>query len=104
MKIEFLFFEGCPNAKESYNNLLEAIRELNIDTEVETINVKDLETAQKVKFLGSPSVYVNGIDIYSLSYPSDISYSCRTYNINGKITGILPKEFILERLKTILNK
>ncbi len=104
MKIQYLFFEGCPNADATYNNLLEALKELNKDLEVEIINVKDLETAHKMKFLGSPSIYVDSIDIYTLSAPSDISYSCRTYNINGKITGILPKEFIIERLKSFLNK
>lgn len=101
-KISFLYFEGCPNSEPTYQNLLEALRELNLNIDVEKINVADLETAKKVKFMGSPSIYVNGIDIYTEKTPDNTSYSCRTYNINNQITGILAKSFILEKLKKFI--
>ncbi|HEK25193.1 MAG TPA: DUF2703 domain-containing protein [Hydrogenobaculum sp.] len=101
-KIEFLFFQGCPNSEPTYQNLLEALKELNINIPINSIDVKDLETAQKVKFMGSPSIYVNSIDIYTGKAPDQISYSCRTFNINGNISGVIPKEFIKERLKSFL--
>ncbi len=102
MNIEFLFFEGCPNSTPTYQNLLEALKDLNLNNPVKSINVEDLETAKKTYFMGSPSIYVNDIDIYTMEKPKNISYSCRTYNIDGKITGVLSKEFILERLKQFL--
>jgi hypothetical protein len=101
-KIEFLFFQGCPNSEPTYKNLMEALKELNINIPVKSIDVKDLEIAQKVKFMGSPSIYVNGIDIYTDKTPDQISYSCRTFNINGNISGVIPKEFIKEKLKSFL--
>lgn len=101
-KIEFLFFQGCPNSKPTYQNLLEALKELNINIPINSIDVKDLEIAQKVKFMGSPSIYVNGIDIYTSKAPDQISYSCRTFNIGGNISGVIPKEFIKEKLKNFL--
>lgn len=104
MKIEFLYFEGCPNSEPTYHNLLEALKDLNIDIPVDKINVSTLEMAQKTKFMGSPSIYVDGIDIYTEKYPDNISYSCRTYNIDNQITGILPKSFISQKLKNFLSK
>ncbi|GAB6077599.1 DF family (seleno)protein [Hydrogenobaculum acidophilum] len=101
-KIEFLFFQGCPNSTPTYNNLVEALKELNLNIPINSIDVKDLEIAQKVRFMGSPSIYVNGVDIYTGKSPDQISYSCRTFNINGNITGVLPKEFIKEKLKSFL--
>jgi len=101
-KIDFLFFQGYPNSEPTYKNLPEALRELNIDVSVNSIDVKDLESSQKLKFMGSPSIYVNSIDIYTGKPPDQISYSYRTFNINGIQTGVLPKEFVKEKLKSFL--
>lgn len=102
MNIEFLFFEGCPNSEATFKNLIQSLKELGIKEEPKKIEVKDLEDSKKFKFMGSPSIYINGIDIYTEDYPSVISYSCRTYNIDGKITGILPKDFITKKLQKIM--
>lgn len=102
-KIEFLYFNGCPNSQPTFDNLIESLKDLDSkDINVERIEVNNLEEAQKFKFLGSPSIYVNGIDLYTLKKPDKFNYACRTFNINNKKTGILTKEFIKERLKNLL--
>ena len=64
--IQFFYFEECPNYSKSLENLLEVISELNIDkNDLEIINIKDLESAKRYNFQGSPSIIVNGIDIYT---------------------------------------
>lgn len=64
--IEFQYFEGCPNAKASLNNLLEIKDELNIgDDEIRVIQVPDMESAEKNRFQGSPTILIRGVDIYT---------------------------------------
>jgi hypothetical protein len=47
-----------------------------------------------MKFQGSPSILVDGVDIYTGVKPEGFSYSCRVYEFDGKQTGVIPREFI----------
>jgi hypothetical protein len=97
--IEFQYFEGCPNAKNSLDNLIVVKKELKLeDNEIRIIEVPDLESAEKYNFQGSPSILINGIDIYTDSKPLGYNYSCRVYSFNGQQTGIIPREFIKEKI------
>ncbi|HHS48489.1 MAG TPA: DUF2703 domain-containing protein [Desulfurella acetivorans] len=100
-KIEFLYFSGCPNSEPTFNNLLEAMKELGINIDVQKIDVETLEKVKEVNFLGSPSIYVDGIDIYMLK-TQEVSYVCRTFDIDNKKSGIIPKTFIKDRLKDFI--
>ena len=97
--IEFQYFEGCPNAKTSLDNLLHVMHELNIhDDEINIMQLPDLESAEKNNFQGSPTVLIDGVDIYTGSKPQGYNYSCRVYFFNEIRTGIIPKEFIKEKM------
>lgn len=98
--IQFFYFEECPNYSKSLENLLEVISELNIDkNDLEIINIKDLESAKRYNFQGSPSIIVNGIDIYTEKKKTEgVNYTCRLYKFNNVVTGIIPKEFIKEKI------
>lgn len=97
--IEFLYFKGCPNSEETLSNLKEALKELNISEKVlNIIEVNDIEMAKKLNFSGSPTILVNGKDIYTLEKPVGFNFTCRIYDFGGKKIGIIPKDFIKERL------
>lgn len=102
--VEFQYFEGCPNAKETLNNLLSLVEEgfLKKD-EIKIIKIESPDDAQKLNFQDSPSILYNGVDIYTLEKPSSYAYNCRTYFIDGKLTGVLSKEFIKERIEKLKN-
>ena len=63
MKIEVLYFENCPNHVPTLERIHQVLREEGCDAEVREVLVPDVETARNVRFLGSPTVRVNGIDI-----------------------------------------
>jgi len=95
-KIEFLYFEGCPSYKQTLEYLKEVIEEENIETNLELVLVESPEDAQKVGFQGSPSIRVNGSDLEDKT--DSISFNCRLYRVEGKLTGIPSKEFIRNKL------
>ena len=98
--IEFQYFPGCTNAKTSLDNLMEVKNELKLnDDEIQIIQVPDTESAEKLNFQGSPTILIHGIDIYTDSKPIGSNYACRVYIFNGKQTGIIPKEFIKDKIE-----
>ena len=62
MKIEILYFEGCPNHKPAVERVQEIPREEGISADVVEVNVSDSRIAHKIGFLGSTTVRVNGLD------------------------------------------
>lgn len=103
--VEFQYFDGCPNADETIANLLELVKDGIISENDITVTViPDIETAKKLNFLGSPTILINNIDIYTEETPKTFRYSCRIYEFNGKKTGIIPKDFIAKQILKLLNK
>ena len=102
IEIQFLYFDGCPNAAQTRENLGTALDELGLDIEPEVIDV-DPSTFDG-PFLGSPSVLVNGVDVYTGSVPDAFEFSCRTFEIDGERTGSLPASVIRERIESALGR
>ena len=97
--IDFQYFDGCPNAGDTWNNLEMLIREGLIRREsVRRIEVPDMESAEKHQFQGSPTILIDGVDIYSGSKPEGVHYTCRIFTFDGVQTGVIPKEFIRQKL------
>lgn len=105
MKIDFLYFEGCPSYKIAYKYLKEVLEEEKIDAEIEKIHVSNDELAKKLKFLGSPTIRINGKDIdKSAQELKDFGIKCRIYFSDGEIMGYPSKEVIRSALKAIKPK
>jgi hypothetical protein len=95
-KIEFYYFEGCPSYKRALDHLKEIINEENIKADLKLVRVESPEDAQKVGFQGSPSIKIDGQDMEGRE--SDVSFTCRIYNIDGALTGIPSKEYIRKKV------
>ena len=80
--VEVLFFEGCPNVDLALSRVREALATSGLDgraTIVQT-NVRTTEDAQRRRFLGSPSVRVDGRDVEpAASTRADFGIQCRVY-------------------------
>lgn len=63
MHIQVLYFEGCPSYQTALRNLKEVLQEEDMDAEVEMIRVETEAEARQRRFLGSPTIRVNGLDI-----------------------------------------
>ena len=80
MKIQVLYFEGCPNHQSTVALVREVVTGLGLSAEVEEIAVNTQTEAGRLRFLGSPTVQVNGIDIEpSARDRTHYALSCRMY-------------------------
>lgn len=95
MKIEFLYFDGCPNHETALTNLKEVIFETGIECGIDIIKVEQPEDVTKHRFLGSPSIRINGQDLEIVEDEStDYSMRCRRYKNGETIEGFPSKELI----------
>ena len=100
--IEFQYFDGCPNSEATLINLKQLINEgLIAREELKITEVPDMESAERLNFQGSPSILLDGVDIYTETKPESYNYTCRIYTIYGERTGILPKDFIQKQVEKL---
>ncbi len=77
MDIALLYFDDCPNWKVAEERLA-AIAAERADLEVTRHLVDTLEEAERVGFHGSPSILVNGVDVFA-EPDAGVGLSCRVY-------------------------
>lgn len=89
MKIELLWFQGCPNHAAAHGLLRAVLRDMRVEAEVESIEVPDEETAKRLGFPGSPTIRVNGIDVEPGWQPCvDCTPRCRVYPTAAGLKGV----------------
>lgn len=98
MKMEILYFDGCP----SHEALLPRVRALAAQhgAEVELRRVETPEAALAERFLGSPSVRVDGEDIEpGTAQRSGFGLTCRVYSTDEGRVPLPPDEWIVDALR-----
>jgi len=63
VKVEILVAPGCGSRQQTEELVAKLLVETSIEANVETVVVEEIEQAAQFRFLGSPSVRVNGIDV-----------------------------------------
>ena len=97
--VEVLTFEGCPHAQPALELVERVLGELGLDATVRRIDVPDLETAETHRFLGSPTIRVNGRDIEpGVAERETYVLSCRIYRTDSGLTGGPDEQWLREAL------
>lgn len=95
MRVEVLYFEGCPSHEQLAPRLEELVREAGITDAVRLRRVESEEEAQAERFLGSPTVRVEGRDVEpGADERDDFGLKCRLYRVGGRASGVPPEEWI----------
>ncbi|HHT9120222.1 MAG TPA: DF family (seleno)protein [Candidatus Hypogeohydataceae bacterium YC41] len=102
-KIQLLHTKSCHSYKEALVEIRRALKELGLRAEVEVTMVNSQEKAQAYKFLGSPTIKIDGIDLEpELEATGNFSLSaCRTYLHEGSLYHYPPKEMVLKALESV---
>lgn len=81
MKIEFMYSKSTGRGKEAEEALKQAIEATELNVDIVYTEVTDSEDAKTKKFLGSPSIRVDGIDVeYGDREPDEYQAGTRYYN------------------------
>jgi hypothetical protein len=74
------------------------ITDLGIPADIEEVEITSPEDVERRRFLGSPTVLVDGVDIDpGARHRTDFSYSCRMYS---GVSGQPPEEMLIAALRS----
>jgi hypothetical protein len=100
MKIELLYFDGCPSYEALLPKLRATLAGEGIETEIELRRVESAEAAESERFLGSPTVRVDGDDVDpNARSRSDFGLKCRLYRSGDATSGLPPEQWITAALR-----
>lgn len=97
MNITFLYFEGCPSHDAALEQLRQVMAEEGTQAEIKIIKVETDEQAQRLHFVGSPTILIDGRDIDpppSEAYPA---LTCRAYRLEDGRISPLPSPAMIRR-------
>jgi hypothetical protein len=97
--IELLYFEDCPSYKAFLPRLRALLAESGVDAPVLGRRVESDQAAQRERFLGSPTVRIDDLDIEpGAAQRSDYGLKCRLYATADGLRGTPPDEWVLDAL------
>ncbi|MSQ13393.1 MAG: hypothetical protein EXR47_04545 [Dehalococcoidia bacterium] len=94
MRVQFLYFEGCPNWRQTLADLRATLREAGLPDAVELLQVTTPEDAAGLRFVGSPTVLVNSRDVEPNLPDGPYGLGCRVYWVSGRPGGTPPAEWL----------
>jgi hypothetical protein len=80
MEVLIQYFDGCPSWETARNRVAAAIEALPAEAVVTLFKVESNEEAERLGFRGSPSILVDGKDLFPTE-ASPIGMSCRASSI-----------------------
>ena len=99
--VEILYFDGCPNHEPAVALVERIDRELGARAEVRLVNVPDREAANRLRFLGSPTIRVDGVDVDPRTEERrDYALSCRIFATEHGPAGQPEERWVREALAT----
>ncbi len=105
MKVEVFYIDGCPNRQPAIERVHELLHEFGLTGNVREIPVTDSASAIEVRFLGSPTIHVNGIDVEpSSTTSSQFGLMCRMYLDGPRREGVPSVELIRRALLEASNQ
>ena len=99
MQIDLLYFDGCPSWEDALVNLKAALAAEGLRADIRLVKLEDNEDATRLKFLGSPSFQVKGVDMWH-EERKRYNLSCRIYTTPQGMKGVPTIEMLREKLRS----
>ena len=98
MKVEVLYFDGCPTYEAAAKTLRAVLAEVGLEAEVQLVAVNSDEEAGRLRFPGSPTIRVDGKDLFPVAEREDWRLGCRVYATPQGMRGSPTAEMLREAL------
>jgi hypothetical protein len=97
--VELLYFDGCPHYQALLRRLRELLLGVGAGDRLQLRRIPDEPTARRERFLGSPSVRVDGHDVEpGAAERSDFGLVCRLYPTADGLRSTPLDEWVLDAL------
>jgi hypothetical protein len=99
VNVELLYFDGCPNHEALVPHLERLLRSVQVPVSLELRRIPDEAAAERERFLGSPTVRVDGRDVEpGAEERDDFGLKCRLYRLPTGLRGAPLDEWVLDAL------
>ena len=99
MKIEGLYFDGCPTYETATKSMRAVLAEEEVEAEIKLIAVDTDEEARRLRFPGSPTIRVDGRDLFPAPEREDWRLGCRVYGTPEGLKGSPTTGMLREALR-----
>jgi hypothetical protein len=100
MRVELLWWEGCPSYPETRADLERVLGEEGVDAPVQMIEIESDAAARRERFPGSPTVRIDGEDALPADPTEPFSLTCRVYRLrDGRISATPDPEDLREAIR-----
>jgi hypothetical protein len=97
--VEVLYVEHCPNVPAAVALVERVAAELGVDAEVRPTLISDQAAAERARFVGSPTVRVDGRDVDPEGeLAADYTLECRLYWHEHRLAGYPQERLIRDAL------
>ena len=79
MRVELLYFDGCPSYRTAKKALREVLAQGDAEAVVEVVAVNTDEEARRLRFPGSPTIRVDDEDLFGVPERAGYALGCRMY-------------------------
>jgi len=98
-RVAILYFDGCPNHEPARALVERVAAELQLEPTIDLVAVADADAAAELRFLGSPTVRVDGRDVEpGASERDEFVLSCRVYRTERGLGGQPDEAWIRDAL------
>jgi hypothetical protein len=99
VRIEFLYWDGCPSHPEAEELLRDVLRARGLDAEIHRREVTSHEQAVTERFPGSPTIRVDGRDVDPDGAGARPALTCRIYHLpDGRVSPVPTRQQLEEAL------
>lgn len=100
MRVELLWWEGCPSYPETLEDLKRVLREEGVEANVDLVEVETDEQARSERFPGSPTVRIDGQDALPPADGEPFSLTCRVYRLrDGRVSATPDPDDLREAIR-----
>jgi hypothetical protein len=97
--IELLYFDGCPHYEALLQHLRELLQSVGAGYRIQFHRIRDEQAARRERFLGSPTVRVDGYDVEpGASERRNFGMTCRLYVTPDGLRPTPLDEWVLKAL------
>jgi len=90
MRVQLLYFPGCPNAAAARELLLRVLESEGLTVRIEEIDVTSPESPERLRGWGSPTILIDDADVAGEKAPGGAC--CRLYRGSDALTRGVPEE------------
>jgi hypothetical protein len=100
MRIDFYYFEDCPSHEPALQRLRQVMEEEGVEAEVRVARVDSEERARELRFVGSPTIRVDGEDVTPPPEGAPYRLTCRVFELeDGRVSPLPSAERIRKALR-----